>query len=67
MCKICNNTGKIVYGSDTESGRRETACACRKNGAYGIGFGVWLVDLDGNAIILNPHDIDGAVNGEKNG
>jgi hypothetical protein len=29
-CSICGGSGKVVYGSDTESGREETVCECRK-------------------------------------
>lgn len=30
MCRQCNGTGVIVYGADTESGRREVICECRR-------------------------------------
>jgi hypothetical protein len=30
-CKRCLDTGKIIYGSDTLSGRHEKKCACQKH------------------------------------
>jgi hypothetical protein len=30
MCNVCQDTGKIIYGSDTEIGRREMPCGCKE-------------------------------------
>jgi hypothetical protein len=29
-CLICGGSGKVIYGSDTESGREEVVCECRR-------------------------------------
>jgi hypothetical protein len=29
MCKRCDYTGKIIYGTDTENGRESVQCDCK--------------------------------------